>query len=143
MPNASLTSVGGGGPSRCIREESPIPPEELLQQARALEETAYFRERYRQRVVVEHRIARLVQLGIRRSRFFGRKKTRFQLLMAATVANLTLVANWMPSGGAVRALLGRLVRLSTGLRRCWAVVADQRRICRQAKMLLAPSTAGI
>ena len=43
--------------------------------------------------MVEHRIARLVQLGIRKSRFFGREKTRFQLLMAAAVANLTLVWN--------------------------------------------------
>ena len=43
-------------------------------------------------VVVEHRLARLVQLGIRQSRYFGRVKTRFQLYLAATVANLTLVA---------------------------------------------------
>ena len=34
---------------------------------------------------------RLVQLGIRQSRYFGRIKTR-QLYLAATVANLTLVA---------------------------------------------------
>ena len=33
-----------------------------------------------------------VQLGIRQSRYFGRIKTRFQLYLAATVANLTLVA---------------------------------------------------
>ena len=45
----------------------------------------------RQRVVVEHRIARLVQLGIRQARYCGRPKTLFQVLMAATVANLTLV----------------------------------------------------
>ena len=44
------------------------------------------------RVAVEHRLARLVQLGIRQSRYFGRVKTRFQLYLAATVANLTLVA---------------------------------------------------
>ena len=37
-------------------------------------------------------LARLVQLGIRQSRYFGRIKTRFQLYLAATVANLTLVA---------------------------------------------------
>ena len=43
-------------------------------------------------MVVEHRLARLVQLGIRQSRYFGRIKTRFQLYLAATVANLTLVA---------------------------------------------------
>ena len=47
---------------------------------------------YRQRRVVEHRLARLVQLGIRQSRYFGRAKTKFQLYLAATVANLTLVA---------------------------------------------------
>ena len=43
-------------------------------------------------MVVEHRLARLVQLGLRQSRYFGRVKTRFQLYLAATVANLTLVA---------------------------------------------------
>ena len=43
-------------------------------------------------MVVEHRLARLVQLGIRQAHYFGRVKTRFQLYLAATVANLTLVA---------------------------------------------------
>ena len=38
------------------------------------------------------RLARLVQLGIRQSRYCERAKTRFQLYLAATVANLTLVA---------------------------------------------------
>ena len=42
--------------------------------------------------MVEHRLARLVQLGIRQARYFGRAKTKFQLYLAATVANLTLVA---------------------------------------------------
>ena len=42
-------------------------------------------------MVAEHRLARLVQLGIRQARYFGRVKTRFQLYLAATVANLTLV----------------------------------------------------
>ena len=41
---------------------------------------------------MEHRLARLVQLGIRQSRYFGRAKTKLQLYLAATVANLTLVA---------------------------------------------------
>ena len=44
------------------------------------------------RVVVEHRLARLVQLGIRQSRYFARCSRRdLQLYLAATV-NLTLVA---------------------------------------------------
>ena len=66
------------------------PQEALLQQARALQ----------RRVVVEHRLARLVQLGIRQSRYFGRAKTEFQLYLAATVANLTLGATkaCLPAG---------------------------------------------
>ena len=61
------------------------PQEAPLQQGGAYDE---YRAR---RVVAEHRLARLVQLGIRQSRYFGRVKTRFQLYLAATVANLTLV----------------------------------------------------
>ena len=69
------------------------PQERLLQAAREFQQSAAFKE-YRQiRQTAEHRLARLVQLGIRQARYFGRKKTLFQLLMAATVANLTLVAN--------------------------------------------------
>ena len=72
--------------------------------------------------MVEHRIARLVQLGIRQARYFGRRKTLFQVLLAATVANLTLVASQAAHGaptiaakalfGAARAVLQRLCRLA-------------------------------
>ena len=68
------------------------PQEALLQQARALQQSEAFGEYRQRRVVVEHRLARLVQLGIRQSRYFGRTKTKFQLYLAATVVNLTLVA---------------------------------------------------
>ena len=67
------------------------PQEGMLQQARALQQSADYDEYRARRVVVEHRLARLVQLGIRQSRYFGRVKTKFQLYLAATVANLTLV----------------------------------------------------
>ena len=65
------------------------PQEALLQQARALQQIEAFGGYRQRRVVVEHRLARLVQLGIRQSRYFGRSKTKFQLYLAA---NLTLVA---------------------------------------------------
>ena len=69
------------------------PQEALLQEARTLQQSADY-DQYRQlRVVAEHRLARLEQLGIRQARYFGRVKTRFQLYLAATVANLTLLAN--------------------------------------------------
>jgi membrane associated rhomboid family serine protease len=68
--------------------------------------------------VVEHRIARLVQLGIRQARYIGRTKTLFQLLMAAAVANLTLLAHTGTATGApmvvsvaVFALLAALLAL--------------------------------
>ena len=67
------------------------PQEALLQQARALQQSADYDQYRARRVVAEHRLARLVQLGMRQSRYFGRAKTKFQLYLVATVANLTLV----------------------------------------------------
>ncbi|MBD3292675.1 MAG: IS1182 family transposase [Armatimonadia bacterium] len=89
------------------------PDEGILQQARVLEKTDYFRETYRERVVVEHRIGRLVALGMRQSRFMGRRKTQFQALMSAAVANFTLTMGSMGSEGGLYASLRRI------LRRCW------------------------
>lgn len=74
------------------RTVSLHPQEALLQQARAFQHSEAFGEYRIRRQVAEHRLARLVQLGIRQARYFGRVKTLFQLLLAATVANLTLVA---------------------------------------------------
>jgi hypothetical protein len=68
------------------------PQERLLQQARTFQNSPEFLPYRNARQTVEHRLARLVQLGIRQARYFGRKKTTFQLLLAATVANLTLIA---------------------------------------------------
>jgi transposase len=68
------------------------PQEALLQQARAFQASPAFAEVRRRRQVVEHRIARLVQLGMRQARYVGRTKTLFQVCLAATVANLTLLA---------------------------------------------------
>jgi len=68
------------------------PQEALLQEARAYQRSEAFAPYRKLRQVAEHRLARLMQLGVRQARYFGRAKTLFQLLMAATVANLTLVA---------------------------------------------------
>ena len=40
-----------------------------------------------------------MQLGIRQARYFGRAKTKWQLLLAAAVANLVLVAAWESTTG--------------------------------------------
>jgi hypothetical protein len=85
--------------AQCVRGKGPrsitIQAEERLQQqARAHNQTEAGRQSLRQRVVVEHRIARLVGLGIRQSRYVGKKKTRWQVVMAAVVANVSLVVGY-------------------------------------------------
>jgi hypothetical protein len=70
------------------------PQEALLQAARAAQQTAAGREQLRERVVVEHRLARLGQLGVGQARYRGRRKCRFQLLVLATIANLRWTWNW-------------------------------------------------
>ena len=86
--------------SRCIaakgrkgRQVLIHPQEALLQAARTLQQSADYDQYRQRRVVAEHRLARLEQLGIRQARYLGRVKTKFQLYLAATVANLTLLAN--------------------------------------------------
>lgn len=83
--------------SRCVRGRGGRsvhlhPQEALLQEARAFQNSPEFRPYRALRQVVEHRIARLVQLGIRQARYRGRAKTLFQVFMVAAVANLTLLA---------------------------------------------------
>ncbi len=87
------------------------PQEHLLQEARALQASPEFKDYQRMRQASEHRLARMVQLGARKARYFGRTKTLFQALMAATVANLTLIAGKvgeMGSEGGPQAALGLL-----------------------------------
>ena len=92
-----ITSKKGKG-----RTVSLHPQEALLQQARALQHSEAFTKYRERRQVVEHRLARLIQLGVRQARYIGRAKTLFQLLMAATVANLTLVAAKIGTMGGAR-----------------------------------------
>ena len=86
------------------------PQERLLQEARAFQQSPEFKAYRQMRQTVEHRLARLMQLGIRQARYFGRRKTLFQLLMAATVANLTLIAT---KTGQMRSKIGRFFVFST------------------------------
>ena len=66
------------------------PAEELLNHAREFQKTEAFRESYRARQKVEHRIARMMQLGARQAKYFGREKTALQWKITAAVANITL-----------------------------------------------------
>ncbi len=82
---------------------------EALWRLRKQQKTKRFRRRYRKRVAVEHRIGRLVQLGVRQAKYFGKGKTGFQIALAATVANLMLVA--AVSGAASSAALALALRV--------------------------------
>ncbi|HHH81651.1 MAG TPA: hypothetical protein ENL35_01530, partial [Chloroflexi bacterium] len=108
-------SRAGPGKGRTV---SLHPQERLLQEARALQASPDFQQYQRMRQASEHRLARMVQLGVRKARYFGRSKTLFQALMAATVANLTLIARKtgeMGHEGGARADLGLLLSHLAGL----------------------------
>lgn len=94
------------------------PQERLLQEARALQASPVFKEYQRLRQSSEHRLSRMIQLGVRQSRYFGRTKTLFQALMAATVANLTLIAR--KTG---KMADGKCARKAAGfLSSCWRAI---------------------
>ena len=83
-PSASVASAGGRSP--CIPRNDCSRKPARCRPARPSRSIGADARR------VEHRIARLVQLGIRQARDVGTPKIRFQLLMAAAVANLTYLA---------------------------------------------------
>ena len=87
--NCPLASVCIGGKHSRGRSVTMHEQEELLQAARKSQSTPEFRKAIKDRQVVEHRLARLVQLGVRQARYFGRSKTKLQCTLAAVVANLT------------------------------------------------------
>jgi len=98
-PNGRAGANGVGRLRRTGRTILLHPQEALLQAARAFQHSPAAAAVRRRRQAAEHRLARLVQLGIRQARYAGRPKTLFQLLLAATVANLTLLANSGTAGG--------------------------------------------
>jgi len=111
------------------------PQEALLQQARTFQQSEAFGEYRSRRQVVEHRLARLVQLGIRQARYIGRAKTLCQLLLAATVANLTLVATRM---GMMKGKVNQLVSFLSFLP--WCLAAALQGAMAAVDELLSPNT---
>jgi hypothetical protein len=106
-----------GKPPKRGRQVRMNPHEATMQAAKAWQQTPDFDLFRKQRQVVEHRIARMTQLGVRQARYFGRHKTLFQVLMAATVANLTLVMGRTRGQGASGASLQGLQSLLSALLR--------------------------
>jgi transposase len=107
---------------------------EALWRLRKQQKTKRFRKRYRKRVVVEHRIGRLVQLGVRQAKYFGKAKTGFQIALVATVANLMLVA--AASGAASSAVLALALLVGITFRGfCWLTAQKE-------PLQMAPSRPG-
>ncbi len=107
--------------------------EKERQEARAYQKTPEGKARFRQRVAVEHALARLSHLGIGQARYVGRRKALFQLKMAAAVANLRLVWNWAsreagsegtPSGDGA-GIRAAICAIWTVVKAIWAAGTDQ------------------
>jgi hypothetical protein len=89
-----------GCPQRgaCVSDKHPSrtlevgPNEALFIKARVYQTTDAYKADRRARQVVERQVARMVRLGARFARVFGRAKVRAQIAMIAAVANLTRLA---------------------------------------------------
>ena len=85
-----------------------------LRALRMEQRTTKFKQVYRRRTRVEHRIGRMVQLGARQARYCGRSKVAYQISMIATVANLITAVGMLSgalrgAGGALESLLAQIV----------------------------------
>ena len=82
---------GNAGASRTVQIH---PQEHLLAAAREYQASPDGKATLRQRVRVEHALARLAALGMEQARYAGREKTRWQLLVCAAVTNFRWTENW-------------------------------------------------
>jgi len=112
---AHCTTAAGG------RTLQVHPQEAVLRAARAALATPSGRALLRERVVVEHRLARLGQLGVGQARYRGRHKSRFQLLVLATIANLRWTWNWERTPAASAEAVAIAARWP-GARATWAQI---------------------
>jgi len=83
--------------ARTLRQGRKVhvhPQEWLLQAAREYQETEAGWETLRSRVGVEHAFARLARLGMGQARYFGRAKTRVQVLLTCAAVNLRRLLRW-------------------------------------------------
>jgi hypothetical protein len=76
----------------------------------------------------------LVQLGVRQARYFGKAKIGFQIALAATVANLMLVA--VASGAAPSVALSLAILVAIGS------LAARRLTAQTETLEMAPSRPG-
>jgi hypothetical protein len=80
--------------SKFGRSISVHPNEGELQKARQFQNTTDGRDVLKQRLAVENALGRLSRYGIGQARYIGRAKSKFQLTIACTVANLRRAWNY-------------------------------------------------
>ena len=117
------------------------PQEVLLQAARDLQNSPAFIPYRALRQVVEHRIARLAQLGIRQARYRGLARTLFQAFMAAAVANLTLLAGEPVADQAAGAAGALAAALIAAILARWSPREFIRTLSRAAASIVNPNSA--
>ncbi|HLV78704.1 MAG TPA: IS1182 family transposase [Chthonomonadaceae bacterium] len=100
-PLRAYCTTAAGGRTVAVHAQ-----EARLRAARAAQASPEGRAQLRARVVVEHRLARLGQLGVGQARYRGREKSGFQLLLLATIANLRWTWNWKERQRAAAAAAG-------------------------------------
>jgi hypothetical protein len=115
LHSACTTSQSG-------RSISVHAQEARLQEARAYQKTPEGKARLRERVVVEHRLARLGQLGIGQARYRSRVKTRFQLMVASSLANFRWIWNQEAGQGSDSGYNVLLLPQSSVLRGCFGLL---------------------
>ena len=108
--------------SRSGRSVSVHPQEARLRAARAYQKTSEGKARLRKRVVVEHRLARLGQLGIGQARYRSRVKTRFQLMVASSLANFRWIWNQEAGQGPISGSILPLFPASGALMDCFGLL---------------------
>ena len=86
--------------------------EDVLRAARGRQETAEFKEIYRERAKVERKIAELVGHGLRQARYVGRAKKRLQALWTAALVNLKRL--FKLAKGETARVAGALAKVSAG-----------------------------
>lgn len=116
------------------------PQEALLQTARDLQNSPAFIPYRALRQVVEHRIARLAQLGIRQARYRGLAKTLLQAFMAATVANLTLLARESMADQAAGVIGVLAAALVTAILARWNARETTTALCRAPASLVTSNS---
>jgi len=106
-PDCTRTTLG-----RRMLTIRPYEQFQALQHARARQQTEEYKKEYAQRAGVEGTISQAVgAFGLRRARYFGFLKTRFQHVLTATALNFVRISEWLAGTPLAKTRKSAFVRL--------------------------------